>query len=140
MNDSKAGGDDWAANSKRNTTRLKVWTAAWVLTTAIAAFGPKLAWNFATLPTVLGVLTNIVVGFGMILATRRHLRGLDEMQQKIFLDAGALTLGVGLVCGSSYELLEDIKLITFEPEISHLAILMSLTFLVGMIAGHRKYQ
>ena len=92
------------------------------------------------MPTVLGVLVNIVVGFGMILATRRHLLGLDEMQQKIFLDAGALTLGVGLVCGLSYELLEDIKLITFEPEIPHLAILMCLTFMVGMVVGHRKYR
>lgn len=140
MNDSKDGSGDWAAKTKKNTVYLGYWTLGWLATTAIAAFGPKLVWDFATLPTVLGVLINVVVGFGMILATRRHLLGLDEMQQKIFLDAGALTLGVGLVCGLSYELLEDIKLITFEPEISHLAILMCLTFMVGMIVGHRKYQ
>jgi hypothetical protein len=76
----------------------------------------------------------------MILANRRHLQGLDEMQRKIFLDAGALTLGVGLVCGLSYELLEDIKLISFEPQISHLVILMCVSFMVGMVAGHRKYR
>ena len=52
----------------------------------------------------------------------------------------ALTLGVGLVIGSSYELLEDIKLIPFEPEISHLIILMSLTYCVGIILGNRRYQ
>jgi hypothetical protein len=45
-----------------------------------------------------------------------------------------------LVCGLSYELLEDIKLIPVEPEISHLVVLMCLTFLAGMIFGHRKYQ
>ena len=140
MNDSKEGSGDWTAKNKKNTAYLGYWTLAWLATTAVAAFGPKLVWDFATLPTVLGVLINVVVGFGMILATRRHLLGLDEMQQKIFLDAGALTLGVGLVCGLSYELLEDIKLITFEPEISHLAILMCVTFMVGMVAGHRKYR
>jgi hypothetical protein len=140
MNDSTDGSGGWASKTKKNTVHLGYWTVAWLATTAVAAFGPKLVWNFATLPTVLGVLINIVVGFGMILATRRHLLGLDEMQQKIFLDAGALTLGVGLVCGLSYELLEDIKLITFEPEISHLAILMCLTFMVGMVVGHRKYR
>lgn len=140
MSNSNSDRGDWAAKNKKNTAHVGYWTLAWVATTAVAAFGPRLVWNFATLPTVLGVLTNIVVGFGMILATRRHLRGLDEMQQKIFLDAGALTLGVGLVCGSSYELLEDIKLITFEPEIPHLAILMCLTFMVGMVVGHRKYR
>lgn len=73
------------------------------------------------------------------MANKRHLQGLDEMQRKIFLDAAALTLGVGLVCGLSYELMAQAKLIPFEAEISHLVILMSLTFLAGMIAGHRRY-
>ena len=140
MSDSNSNSGGFAAKTRKTTVHLGYWTLAWVATTAVAAFGPRLVWDFATLPTVLGVLVNIVVGFGMILATRRHLHGLDEMQQKIFLDAGALTLGVGLVCGSGYELLEDIKLITFEPEISHLAILMCLTFMVGMVVGHRKYR
>ena len=87
-----------------------------------------------------GVILTLGVGFGMILANRTYLQGLDEMHRAIFLDAGALTLGVGLVCGLSYELLEDIKLISFEPEISHLAMLMCLTFLAGLINGHRKYR
>ena len=107
---------------------------------AVAAFGPKLIWDFDTLLTALAVLVNLGVGFGMIMANKRHLAGLDEMHQKIFLDAGALTLGVGLVCGLSYELLDEIRLISFEPKISHLVVLMSLTFLVGMIAGHRRYR
>ena len=140
MNDSQTNGDDWAAASNRNTTRLKIWTAAWVLTTAIAAFGPKLAWDFATVPTIAAQLLNLGTGIGMIVATRRFVLGLDEMQQKIFLQAGALTLGVGLVCGLSYELLEDVRLISFEPQISHLVILMCMTFLVGTIAGYRRYQ
>lgn len=140
MNQQKSDSNAWATSNARNTARLGYWTLAWLATTAVAAFGPKLLWDFATLPTILGVLANLAVGFGMILATRRHLQGLDEMHQKIFLDAGALSLGVGLVCGLAYELLEDIKLITLEPEISHLVILMTLTFLAGMIAGHRKYR
>ena len=140
MNNLKTDSNDWAASNAKNTIRLGYWTAAWVATTAITAFGPKLIWNFDTLLTILVVLINLGVGFGMIVANKRHLKGLDEMHQKIFLDAGALSLGVGLVCGCSYELLEDIKLIPFEPEISHLIILMCLTFLVGMIAGHRKYR
>ena len=52
----------------------------------------------------------------------------------------AFTLGVGLVLGLSYELLEDIKLISFEPEISHLIMVMCLTNLTAIIAGHRKYR
>lgn len=140
MNDFGTRSDDWATTKKRNTVRLRYWTFAWVVTMAIATFGPRAVWDFATLPTILAVLLNLAVGFGMIVANKRYLRGLDELHQKIFLDAGALTLGVGLVCGLSYELLEDIKLISFEPEISHIVILMCLTFLAGMIIGHRRYQ
>ena len=140
MNELKANPSNLAAGKPKNTSRLAYWTIAWVATTALAAFGPRLIWNFDTLLSILGVLLNVGVGFGMIMATRRHLRGLDEMQQKIFLDAGALALGVGLVCGIGYEQLEDMKLISFEPEISHLVILMCLTFIAGKIAGHRKYR
>ena len=128
------------ASTAKNATRLMVWALAWVLTTALAAFGPKVFWDFHTGLTVFGVLINVGVGFGMIFATKRHLQALDEMQQKIFRDAAVLSLGVGLVCASSYELLEDIQLITFQPEISHVIILMCLTFLIGMIVGHRKYR
>jgi len=140
MNDLNTDSGTWTRSNSRNTLHLLFWTVAWVLSTALAAFGPKLLWDFATVPTVLAVLVNVGVGFGMILATKRQVHGLDELQQRIFLDAGALSLGVGLVFGIAYELLEDIKLIPFEPEISHLIILMTLTFLAGKIAGHRKYR
>ena len=131
---------DITAQTKKNTLRLFFWTGAWVLATAGAAFGPRFLWDFNTLPTVLGVLVHIGLGLGMIRAFKQYLLGLDELQRKIQLDAMALSLGIGLVLGSSYELLEDIKLIPFEPEIPHLLILMSLTYVVGTVLGHRKYQ
>jgi hypothetical protein len=140
MSNFESSANNWESSNKKNTVRLGIWTAAWVLSTALMAFGPKLLWDFATVPTVMAVIFSLAIGFGMILANRRQLRGLDEMQQKIFLEAGALTLGVGLVCGVSYDILEDIRLITFEPSIAHLVILMCLTFMIGMILGHRKYQ
>ena len=131
---------DSTAQTKKNTIRLFFWSVAWVLATAGASFGPKSLWDFNTLPTILGVLVHIGIGFGMIRMFKQYLLGLDELQKKIQLDAMALSLGIGLVIGSSYELLEDIKLIPFEPEIPHLIILMSLTYVVGTVLGHRKYQ
>ena len=131
---------DSTAQTKKNTIRLFFWSVAWVLATAGASFGPKSLWEFNTLPTILGVLVHIGIGFGMIRMFKQYLLGLDELQKKIQLDAMALSLGIGLVIGSSYELLEDIKLIPFEPEIPHLLIFMSLTYVVGTVLGHRKYQ
>jgi hypothetical protein len=140
MSKLKTGSNNWAASNLRNSVRVLYWTAAWVVSLALAAFGPKLMWNYNSLLSILSVLISLGIGFAMVLANKRSLNGLDEMHQKIFLDAAALTLGVGLVCGLSYELLEDIRLIPFQPEISHLVILMCLTFLIGMIVGHRKYS
>ena len=131
---------DLTTRTKINTVQLGLWTGAWVLTTAFAAFGPKFFWEFNTPLTILGVLINLGIGFGMILANKRLLNGMDELMRKIQLEAMAISLGVGLVCGLSYELLEDIKLITFEPEVSHLIMLMALTYMVGVIAGNRRYK
>jgi hypothetical protein len=76
----------------------------------------------------------------MIRVFKQFLLGLDELQRKIHLDAMALSLGIGLVFGSSYEMLEDIKLIPFQPEIPHLIIVMYLTYAIGAILGNRRYQ
>ena len=128
------------AQTNKNTSRLFIWSVVWVLVTAGVAFSPKNIWNFNTWLTIIAVLVHIGLGLGMIRAFKQYLLGLDELQRKIQLDAMALSLGIGLVLGSSYELLEDIKLIPFQPEIPHLIILMSLTYVVGCVLGHRKYQ
>ena len=117
-----------------------LWTGAWVISMAVATFGPKFLWEFNTVLTIMAVLANLALGSVMILANIRQVKGMDEMQQKIFLDASAVTLGVGLIAGCSYELLEDIRLIGFQPEISHLILLMCLTFAVSMIVGNRRFQ
>ena len=107
---------------------------------ALAAFGPKYIWDFNTLPTIFAVLINLATGFRMIISNKTYLQGLDELQRKIQMEAMALSLGVGLVVGLAHELLEDIKLITFEPEISHLIIVMTLAMFGGIVAGRRHYK
>jgi len=131
---------DITPQTKKKTLRLFLWTVAWVLATAGVAFGSKNLWNFNTWLTIIAVLIHIGLGLGMIRVFKQYLLGLDELQRKIQLDAMALSLGIGLVLGCSYEMLEDIKLIPFEPEIPHLLIMMSLTYVVGTVLGHRKYQ
>jgi len=132
--------DKYQQRNCKNTVNLRNWTGAWLISMAITAFAPKYLWDYNTLLTLLSVVVHLSLGYGMLMANKRHLDGLDEMQRKILFDAMALSLGVGLVVGLSYELFENIKLITFEPEIAHLVIIMCLTYLVGVISGHRKYQ
>ena len=131
---------DSTPQTKKNTKRLFIWSVVWVLATAGVAFGPKNLWNFNTLLTIIAVLIHIGIGLGMIRVFKQFLLGLDELQRKIHLDAMAISLGIGLVFGCSYEMLEDIKLIPFQPEIPHLMIVMYLTYAIGAVIGVRKYQ
>ena len=131
---------NFAANNTKNTLLIFYWTVAWVLTTALVKFGTEYIWQSNKLLISLTILFNVVIGFGMILAVKRYLKGLDEMQQKIQLDAMALSLGVGLVLGLGYSSMDQTNLIPFDAEISHMIMLMSITYIVGIFAGLRKYR
>ena len=131
---------DWGARTNKRTIHLAYWTTAWVVTMALATFGPKFLWHSNELLTLLAILINLGLGIGMIVANIQHLKVLDEMMQKIQLEAMGLSLGIGVVCGLSYSLLDTTNLISSDAEISYLVILMSFTYLVGIFTGHRRYR
>ncbi len=128
-------------SSKRHgdIRRLAAWTAAWVITMAIAVFGARFAWPESDLLKLVTILVNVAIGFGMIVVNKRHLDGLDELQRKVQLDAMALALGIGLVLGFAYSTLDITNLIESDAEISLLLVVMALTYLAGTIAGLRRY-
>lgn len=140
MSDLKTGSGNWARENEKNTIRLGLWTGAWLLTMALANFGPRFIWDSNETITFIAILANVLIGFGMILANRRQLKGLDEMHQKIQLEAMGMSMGVGLVMGLGYSNLDITNLIPFDAEISHLVILMGLTYLLGLFLGLRKYR
>jgi hypothetical protein len=107
---------------------------------AVANFGPVFIWHSNQVSTILAIVVNLGIGFGMIVANKRHLKGLDEMHQKIQLEAMALSLGVGLVVGLGYSNLDVTNVIAFDAEISHLVILMGLTYMAGIFAGLKRYR
>jgi hypothetical protein len=75
----------------------------------------------------------------MIMANIRHLQGLDEMQRKIHLEAMGLALGVGVVGGLSYSLLDTTNVISQNAEISYLVIVIALTYLTSVLVGVKRY-
>ena len=137
MNDTAS---DWQANINRTTVRLGAWTAAWVGTMALATFGPKFLWNEHTLTTTLAIAFNLLIGFGMIYAHKNHLKSLDELHQKIQLEAMGITLGVALVVGLAYSNLDVANIIAHDAEISHLVLLLGFTYMGAMFLGMRRYR
>lgn len=132
--------DVWSATVRTNTRQLGLWTAAWVATMAIANFGPRFVWDEVGWISALAIAINLAIGAGMVLANIRHLKSLDEMHQRVQLEAMGLSLGVGLVVGLAYSNLDVTNLIGFDAEISHVVMLMALTYLAGTVAGLRKYR
>lgn len=125
---------------KKNTINLAIYTALWTVSLAIATFGPIFFWEENKTITFIGVLVNAVFGVLMILANVKHMNGLDELQKKIQLDAMGIALGVGVVGGLSYSLLDTTNLITQDAEISFLIILIALTYMAGIIIGQKRYK
>lgn len=140
MNEINKDGNEWKKRVNQTTLVLGYWTAAWLASTALATFGPLLIWDHNVLGTLLVIILNTAIGFGMILAYKRHLNEQDEMMQKIQLEAMAMSLGIGLVCGLSYSQLDISNVISSDAEISYLVILMGLTYLAGIFMGLRKYR
>ncbi|MCP4884875.1 MAG: hypothetical protein GY908_13925 [Flavobacteriales bacterium] len=124
---------------KKNTKNLAIYTALWTISMAVATFGPKFIWGENKTLTFLGVLLNAIFGVVMILANIKHLKSQDELQKKIQLEGMAIALGVGIVGGLSYSLLDTTNLIAQDAEISFLVILIALTYLASVLIGYKRY-
>ena len=123
--------------NKQNTLNLAKWTVAWLLTLAIASFGPHFLWQEQTVITVAAIVINILVGVMMILANKRQLQGMDELQQRVQLNAMGITLGASLVFGLAYSLLQSSGLVHFNEDISHLVLFMGVTYLVCILVMNK---
>jgi hypothetical protein len=132
--------NDWQAIQTKNLRHLAYWTFGWALTLTIPAFGPKFLWDYNPGISILAILINTIIGVGMILMNRRYANGLDEMQRKIFMDAKAMALGVGVVGGLSYSMLDSANVISFDAEIGHLILLMGITYSISFIVASIRYK
>lgn len=130
----------WNTQLKKNTKKLAIWSMLWTVSMAFATFGPKFIWDENVALTILAVIINALLGLGMILSNIKHINSLDDLQKKIQLDAMGIALGVGVVGGLSYTLLDITNLITADAEIGFLVIFISLTYLVAVFIGQKRYK
>ena len=112
-----------------------------IVHTALMAFGPKFLWNKALVFTLLAVGLDVALGVGMILANKNYLAELDELQRKVQLNSMGITLGVGLIAGAPFSVMDSYyHVIPFHADIVYLLILMSLTFVVSNLYGTWRYR
>jgi hypothetical protein len=125
---------------KKRTKQLAIWTMLWTLSMALASFGPKFLWDNNTFLTLLAIGVNIALGIGMILANRRFVNDGDELEKKIQLESMGLTLGLAVVVGLAYSLLDTTNLISSDAEISILVIFIGLTYIITTVVNTKKYR
>tara|TARA_R110001592_G_C13155270_1_gene748468 strand:+ start:493 stop:900 length:408 start_codon:yes stop_codon:yes gene_type:complete len=124
---------------KKATKNLALWNLLWVSSLALATFGPKFFWEQNTLWSILAILVNTAFGAGMIRAHIKHLSVLDELQQKIQLNALGIALGVGIVGGLSYSALDIANVISGDAEIGFLVMLIGFSYMVAIFIGKKRY-
>lgn len=125
---------------KKRIIKLAVWTWTWGATMAIATFGPKFIWDDHIFLTTFAIIVNLVNGILMILANRDLFNHFDEFERKIHLEAMALTLGLSVVFGLTYSLLDTTNLIPFDAQISFLVMFIGVTYLISVIVNLRRFQ
>ena len=130
----------WNTKIKKNTKKLAIWTFLWTSSMALATFGSKFIWDENVALTVLAVIINALLGVGMILTNIKHINSLDDLQKKIQLDSMGIALGVGVVGGLSYTLLDITNLIAKDAEISYLVMLIGVTYLIALLIGQKRYE
>jgi hypothetical protein len=121
------------------TKNLALWTLLWVVSLALATFGPLFIWKENTLLSMLAIAINTGFGVGMIWANIQHLSVLDELQKKIHMDAMGIALGAGIVGGLSYSTLDIANVIPGDAEIGMLVMLISVTYMIALLVGKKRY-
>ena len=124
---------------KKQTKIMLGWTIAWVASLAFLTGGENSLWDNLIF-TKIGLLINFAIGIGMIIANKNLFKTYDELQKKIQFEAMAITLGLVVVVGLTYEVSFDFGVINSEPEFEYLMIFISISYVVSTFINSRKYK
>ena len=124
----------------KRVKKLAVWTWTWVATMAIATFGPKFIWDGHVFLTTFAILVNLANGILMIRANRDLFNHFDELEKKLHLEAMALTLGLTVVVGLTFSLLDQTDLIPFDAEIGLLVMFTGITYMITLLINTKRYK
>lgn len=136
----ETGTNNWKVDLCKNKKQLLYWTVAWAITLVATTFGSKFMWDANVVISLLAIILNTVIGICMILAYKKHVDGLDELQRKLQLDAMAMSLGSGIVGGMGYSMLASTNVISGNAEISHIVVVMYFTYIIGVLIANARYK
>ena len=128
------------SRQRRTTRQSAFWAGAWILATALFAFGPESLWPGQLWLTIAVAVLSLGVGIGTLFHWRDALNNADDLHRKVLLEAMSIAFGVGVVVGTLYPVMEDYELVPSDVNMTALVLLMGVTFLTSMILGLRRYR
>ena len=124
---------------KKQNKVLLGWTLAWVVSLAFLTGAENTLWN-DLIYTKIGLLINLVIGIIMIVAHKNLFKTYDELQKKIQFEAMAITLGLAVVVGLTYEVSFDFGVIDKEPEFEYLMLFICFSYVASTIISAIRYK
>ncbi len=140
MNELSSEAGHFEKGVAQSTRQLAIWTGAWLVSLAIATFGSILVWDSSLTLKIVSILINFVIGIGTIRANIRHIQSLDEMMQRVHLEALGMATGIAIVAGISLSVLSTSQVLPFKVDISILVMLLGLVYGIGTAVGMRRYK
>ena len=123
----------------KSTKISMAWVFAWVASTAFLSYGVNFLWD-NLLITKIGLVINLAIGVGMIIANKNLFKHYDELEKKIQFEAMAITLGLTVVVGLVYEISFDFGVIDSEPEFEYLVFFICFSYLASNIISATRYK
>ena len=124
---------------KKQTKIMLAWCFAWLASLAFLSAGVNYLWD-SLLITKIGLLIHLAIGIGMIIAHKNLFKTYDELQKKIQFEAMAITLGLAVVIGLTYEVSFDFGVINKEPEFEYLMYFISFSYIVSTLLNSLRYR
>lgn len=123
---------------RRNQRRIIFWGFTWNTAWIAVNFAIRFDYLPTGAPSVAAALVTTLLGIIMVLTYRRFLRETDELRRKIEVEALAVSVGVGVVGGFTYHLLERAEVVN-ESGVLVVVMLIVFSYAAGVFLGHRRY-
>ncbi|HMB70036.1 MAG TPA: hypothetical protein VKU85_12025 [bacterium] len=126
------------ARDRQNLRRLRVSLLTWGATFLIVTLAATRDWLGPAWLEVAAILLCTTLGGAALLRYGRYVREADELRRKIEVDSSGYALGVGVLAGLTYFLLDATGFVG-ETEVLHLVTLMLLTKGAAEFLLKRRY-
>lgn len=123
----------------RDSITLVIWIFVWMASLTVADKAALYGWWQDGWITQLAIAINVLFGLIMMVAFKRMLSRMDDLQRKIQMEALSFSLGISLVGCAAYSLMVTWGYIVDE-EVSDIFVLMCVSYSVGALFGVWRYR